>query len=359
MKLIFRKARHCLESLLDKDGCPSSSFKLLGEHLITRNINIVGKLSAIDKIMIPEEFRETLDLVRRNFPSIEVEDFRDGADSVVEHNASSVSNVSSLINGLSTRNTILATQGGKIKFKGNEDSIHIPLNAVLHHPAFQSADTNSLHADFVVYPWDFLNIIHKTLHEEIKESIISPNATIAKSSIISGPCIIEDGVKIDDFCKIIGPTYIGKGSFIGMSSLIRNCMFDNNTRIGFNCEIGKSYFAGDDKIAHQNVILDSIIGKNVWFGGYTGTANVLLNRKNIKFKLENGEFVDTGTDHFGAVVGNNCAVGAAVIILPGRQLSHNTVIQAGTVVGKPLTEQEIYFGKKEIIQQIPASTGLQ
>jgi hypothetical protein len=29
--------------------------------------------------------------------------------------------------------------------------------------------------------------------------------------------------------------------------------------------------------------------------------------------------VSTGTDHFGAVVGNNCAIGASVIILPGRQ----------------------------------------
>jgi acetyltransferase-like isoleucine patch superfamily enzyme len=357
LKLIFRKAHHCLESVLDKDECPSSSFKLLGEHLITRNINIVGKLSTIDKIMIPEEFRKTLDLVRRNFPSIEVENFRDGLDPVMEHNANGLPNTSSLINGIS-HNTVIATQEGKIKLKGNEDSIQIPLNAVLHYPAFQSADTIRLHADFVVYPWDFLNIVHKTLHEEVKDSIISPNATIAKSSIISGPCIIEEGVKIDDFCKIIGPTYIGKGSFIGMSSLIRNCMFDNNTRIGFNCEIGKSYFAGDDKIAHQNVILDSIIGRNVWFGGYSGTANVLLNRKNIKFSLGNGELVDTGTDHFGTVVGNNCAVGAAVIILPGRQLSHNTVIQAGTVVGKPLTEQEIYFGKKNTMHQIPASTGI-
>jgi acetyltransferase-like isoleucine patch superfamily enzyme len=62
---------------------------------------------------------------------------------------------------------------------------------------------------------------------------------------------------------------------------------------------------------------------------------VLLNRRNIRYDIGgNGKLVDTGTDHFGAVVGNNCAIGASVIILPGRQVPHNTVIQAGTIVGK-------------------------
>jgi NDP-sugar pyrophosphorylase family protein len=118
-----------------------------------------------------------------------------------------------------------------------------------------------------------------------------------------------------------------------MSSLIRNCMFGNETRIGFNCEIGKSYFAGRNKISHQNVILDSIIGENVWFGGYSGTANVLLTRGNIRYELRSGDVVDTGTDHFGAVVGNNSAIGASVIILPGRRVPKNTMIQPGTIFG--------------------------
>jgi len=42
--------------------------------------------------------------------------------------------------------------------------------------------------------------------------------------MINGPCIIEDDVIIDDFCKIVGPTYIASGGFIGMSSLVRKSM---------------------------------------------------------------------------------------------------------------------------------------
>jgi UDP-N-acetylglucosamine diphosphorylase / glucose-1-phosphate thymidylyltransferase / UDP-N-acetylgalactosamine diphosphorylase / glucosamine-1-phosphate N-acetyltransferase / galactosamine-1-phosphate N-acetyltransferase len=184
----------------------------------------------------------------------------------------------------------------------------------------------------LIYPWDFLTTVQKVLYDEIAEQIISPNASIAKSSIIKGPCVIEDDVIIDDFCKIIGPAYLGCGSFIGMGSLIRNSILGNNTKIGFNCEVGRSYFAGNSKISHHNVLLDSIIGEHVWFGGYSGTANVLLTRSNVKYAVGH-DLIDTGTDHFGAVVGNNCAVGASVIILPGRQVQSNSIIQAGTIVG--------------------------
>lgn len=94
----------------------------------------------------------------------------------------------------------------------------------------------------VTYPWEFLDVIQKILRSCIKKRIVSPSASVAITSIIEDPCIIEDDVIIDDFCKIKGSSYIGKGSFIGMSSLIRNCVFKSNVKIGFNCEIAKSYF---------------------------------------------------------------------------------------------------------------------
>jgi UDP-N-acetylglucosamine diphosphorylase / glucose-1-phosphate thymidylyltransferase / UDP-N-acetylgalactosamine diphosphorylase / glucosamine-1-phosphate N-acetyltransferase / galactosamine-1-phosphate N-acetyltransferase len=169
------------------------------------------------------------------------------------------------------------------------------------------------------------------LNVEVTSTKISSGAKISKTSILEGPCIIEEGVVLDDFCKIKGPTYIGKNSFIGMGSLIRNSVLEYNTKIGFNCEIGKSYFAGNDKISHHNVILDTIVGQNVWFGGYSGTANVLLDRKNVRYKI-NDNLVDTGTDHFGSVIGNNCCIGASVIILPGWKILSNTQIQAGTII---------------------------
>jgi UDP-N-acetylglucosamine diphosphorylase / glucose-1-phosphate thymidylyltransferase / UDP-N-acetylgalactosamine diphosphorylase / glucosamine-1-phosphate N-acetyltransferase / galactosamine-1-phosphate N-acetyltransferase len=305
-----------------KKECPASSLKVLGEPLILRNINMARKKLNFDKVLIPSGLNNILRIVQEAFPHIGVEEFSDERDERCYCNNNDNSEMSIIASSQHPLNS-------KVIIGGNYEDFEIPLNACLHY----SKSIEGLFMESIIYPWDFLNLIQKVLHEEVTQNIISPKASIAKSSIIEGPCIIEDDVNIDDFCKIKGPIYIGKGSFVGMSSLIRNCMLGNETRIGFNCEIGKSYFAGHDKISHQNVILDSIIGENVWFGGYSGTANVLLTRGNIRYELSSGDLVDSGTNHFGAVVGNNSAIGASVIILPGRQVPHNTMIQAGTIFG--------------------------
>jgi acetyltransferase-like isoleucine patch superfamily enzyme len=306
--------------MADCSDCPATSLKVFGQPLIVRNIQAAKEFLDIDKVVVPKESTNAVKLIEENFPSIDVEQFSSS-------NNNNNNNDSHTITTTAFQNYLL--NSNEVRTLNKKTEFEVPVNTFIHY----SLERAALLIDAVIYPWDFLKLIQKVLCDNIKDTIISPNASIAKSSIIEGPCIIEDGVTIDDFCKIKGPTYIGKGSFIGMSSLIRNCMLGEKTRIGFNCEIARSYFAGHDKMAHQNVILDSVIGKGVWLGGYSGTANVLLNRQNIRYEL-NGQLVDTGTNHFGAVIGNNCSVGASVIILPGRQVPSNSIIQAGTIFGK-------------------------
>ena len=321
MHLVFRNSSHHLQSLMaDCSDCPATSLKVFGQPLIVRNIQAAKEFLDIDKVVVPKESTNAVKLIEENFPSIDVEQFSSSSNND-DFNDERTTTTTAFHNYLLNSNEV-RTLNKKSKFE-------VPLNTFIHY----SLERAALLIDAVIYPWDFLKLIQKVLCDNIKDTIISPNASIATSSIIEGPCIIEDGVTIDDFCKIKGPTYIGKGSFIGMSSLIRNCMLGEKTRIGFNCEIARSYFAGHDKMAHQNVILDSVIGKGVWFGGYSGTANVLLNRQNIRYEVF-GQLVDTGINHFGAVIGSNSAIGASVIILPGRQVPSNSIIQAGTIFGK-------------------------
>jgi NDP-sugar pyrophosphorylase family protein len=272
--------------------------------------------------MIPDNLSHAATVLQDNFPSLEVDQFSDENENLASNNAScSIIDYYDCLSNNKNTTKLISFQRGKLD---------VPLNTFIDY----SLERASFSIDYIVYPWDFLRIMQRVMEDKIVHTTISPNASVDRSSIIDGPCIIEDGVTIDDFCKIKGPAYIGRGSFIGMGSLVRKCMVGEDTTIGFNCEIGKSYFAGNnDKLAHHNVILDSIIGKNVWFGGYSGTANALLNKQSIRYEID-GTLVDTGTDHFGAVVGNNCAIGASVIILPGRQVASNSIVQAGTIFGK-------------------------
>jgi acetyltransferase-like isoleucine patch superfamily enzyme len=326
LELTFRDAKHNLHALLDSEKeCPASSLKVLGYPLIVRNVNIAQSIFDIDTVSIPDKFSNACTLVQNNFPAITVNEFYDSEEDS-EKCTRSVSEF-----GSANRTRLLTPVEVK------DDSVDIPINSLIHNLSAtfhgNSCTNQALRVDLLTYPWDFLNGVQTVLHNELTRSIVSPNVNVATTSLIRGPCLIENDVIIDDFCKIIGPTYIGSGSFIGMSSLVRKSVLGCNTRIGFSCEIGRSFFEGHDMIAHQNVILDSIIGEDVWFGGYSGTVNVTDDRKNVRYQI--GErLMDTGTDHFGAVIGNHCAIGASVTILPGRQIPPNTVTLAGTVIGK-------------------------
>lgn len=306
MKLIFFETQHYLQPISDKDSI-GLSLKVLDQPLIIWNLNVLNKIKKIDTILIPEKYSETYLAIKEAFPSIKIQSIKNKDQN------------------LSKR---IQTGAKSLDFS-QCDQLELDFNSVL----FQSKETKELIINTIKYPWDYLKLVQDIMNNHILESKISSNTTISKTTVLDGPCIIEDNVVIDDFCKIKGPIFIGKDSFIGMGSLVRNCMLGTKTSIGFNCEISKSYFAGQTDIAHHNVILDSVIGGNVWFGGYSGTANVLLTKKNVKYQIED-KIIDTGIDHFGAVVGNNCAVGAAVIILPGRQIPPNSTIQAGTIFGK-------------------------
>ena len=80
---------------------------------------------------------------------------------------------------------------GRKKIK-QDGILHIPLNSVIW--SFGTNKRQSILADLVTYPWNFLSITQKILWEEVKDTRISPDASVAKSCIIEGPCIIEEGV---------------------------------------------------------------------------------------------------------------------------------------------------------------------
>jgi acetyltransferase-like isoleucine patch superfamily enzyme len=293
--VVFKDAPHYLTKMIaGGDDCPASSISVLGRPLVLYNISKLASRSKIDSIMLPEGFSQMASVISASYPSIQIDEYREGRTFV----------------------------------KGAGDLLEMSLNSII-----VDSGMGSLVTDQIVYPWDLLRIMSRVLESEIKISSISSNATVSESSIISGPCIIEDGVYIDDFCKIKGPAYIEKNSRVGTGSLVRNCIIGKESSIGFNCEMARSYLAGKDRIAHHNVILDSIIGENSWLGGYVGTTNVLLNNQNVRYKVGD-KLVDTGLQNFGAVIGASCNIGAGVIILPGRYIPSSSTIQAGVVVAK-------------------------
>ena len=266
----------------------------MGRPLILYNIEKLLFLKYdIDNIILPENSSYLANMIQDNFPSIQIDEHKNKDKCTISN------------------------------------SVKMPLNSVVTKPK----GTDNYVVQKMVYPWDILKAMHDVLNADVTSTIISKNASIAESAIIKGPCVIEDGVSVDDFTKIIGPIYLGKNTKIGTGSLVRHDMMGEDVVIGFNCEIARSFFMGNSRIAHLDVILDSVIGQDCWLGGYVGTTNVLLNKEVIRYKLD-GLLVSTGLDQLGSVIGHNCAIGAGTIILPGRFVPPNSTIQAGTIFSK-------------------------
>ncbi|MDE2026781.1 MAG: hypothetical protein KGJ07_09920 [Patescibacteria group bacterium] len=278
--------------LVDAGDCLASNLSVMGKPLLVYNVEkILQKDSSISRILIPSGVSSACDILQRRFPSLKIEEY------------------------------------GDLSYGQGRETTRIPLNSAV-------LEKDGMHViKPIVYPWDVLLAGLTIMGTEIRETSISENSSIAETTVVKGPCVIEDGVSIDDFNKIVGPAYFGKNSKIGTGNLMRNCAVGENTSVGFGCEVARSILAGNNRISHHDVILDSMIGQNTWMGAFVGTTNLLLNNEPIKFKL--GEkIVSTGLEHFGAVIGQDCAIGAGVIILPGRSIPKNSIIQAGTVLSR-------------------------
>ncbi len=294
--IVFENNKHWVDDILDSHGDTLAySLHVMGKPLIVHNMEkLLSAHQSINRVVFPEGISQTVDLLQSRFPSIKMDEYSSEQDLRLSH----------------------------------EQSMRVPINA-----AITDSSTSQFTIRQIYYPWDLLKVVHEILTSEVKTRSISKNASVAESSIIKGPCMIDDGVEIDDFNKIIGPIYIGKNSRIGTGNLIRHSMIGEKTSIGFSCEMARTLMVGESRVSHHDVFLDSIVGRKCWFGAYVGTTNLLLNNEPVKYKLDD-TISSTGLDNFGSVIGYNCAVGAGVILLPGRQIKPNSVIPAGTIISK-------------------------
>lgn len=147
--------------------------------------------------------------------------------------------------------------------------------------------------------------------------------------------ILGKNVKIFDGAVVKGPAYIGDNSIIATNALVRESNIGANCVIGFSTEVARS-FLGNDVWTHVNYIGDSVVGDNVSLGGGTKTGNFRLDEKNIG---------DTGTNKFGAVIGNNVRIGINTSLMPGVKIGEGSFVGAGIVIAQDIPEKTFVRGE--------------
>lgn len=126
--------------------------------------------------------------------------------------------------------------------------------------------------------------------------------------------------KIQKYSLLNGPIYFGKDVFIGPFNFIRGpCFLGDGVFIGCGSEISRCILMDGMKSFHKNILLDSVIGKNVKFTALSSTAN----RKARSVIKDNESFHDTSAS-FGSVIESNCYFSPGCLIRPGSYVKEKT-----------------------------------
>lgn len=196
----------------------------------------------------------------------------------------------------------------------------------------------------IKFPWHIQNVF-KFLFARAEKGV-AKSAVIARSAVVSGEVIIEEGVKIMENAVVHGPAYIGRGSVVANNALVRESNIGEECVVGFSTEIARS-FLGDNVWTHSNYIGDSVICDNVSFGAGAVTGNLRLDEKNVMVDCD-GNKADTGTAKFGAVIGSDVRVGVNTSIMPGVKIGENCMIGSGIVVGENVAANSFVRGSFEL-----------
>jgi NDP-sugar pyrophosphorylase family protein len=170
-------------------------------------------------------------------------------------------------------------------------------------------------------PWlitnDLKNIIEKMILNLGDDYVITDQVAIHKSAII------ENNVTIKS------PAIIGKNCYIGANAYFREGVYlDEAVKIGPGCEIKSSIICSNTAIAHFNYIGNSIIGRNINFEAGSIAANHYNERTIKKISvLYNSEIIETNSDKFGSLIGDNSRVGANAVLSPGTILAKNSIVK--------------------------------
>ncbi len=164
-------------------------------------------------------------------------------------------------------------------------------------------------------PWE---LIH-----QIKSILLKRIQILNHDYLIEDDVAIHKTARIDSSATIKGPAIIGINCFIGGYTTIRGGVFlSDGVSVGTSCEIKSSMVFDSSSIAHFNFIGDSLIGKHVNFEAGAVTANTWNERKikliSVAYKAS---IIQTGTEKFGALVGDRSKIGANAVLSPGTLLN--------------------------------------
>lgn len=187
----------------------------------------------------------------------------------------------------------------------------------------------------VKYPWHMIPLLELLL-SAIQKPKKGSGVSVHNTAVIEGAVVLGDGVRVLPHATIIGPCVIGARTIIGSNSLVRGSSVGNDCVVGYNTEIKSSVLA-DHVWTHMTYLGETVVGRNVSFGGGCITGNLRLDEENI-FSAVGNEYIDTGLIKFGAAIGDGCRIGIHASLHPGTKIGAGTFVNSAAVVSGDIAE---------------------
>jgi len=197
------------------------------------------------------------------------------------------------------------------------------------------------------HPWHLFKI-KKYLFNRFLERKIEKSAKIAKNVVIDGKVYVGKNVRILEGAVIKGPCYIGDNCIIGNNALVRDYTnLERGVLVGAFCEVTRSIFQ-ENAHTHSGYFGDSIFGSDCSVGAGTVTANIRIDRGEIRSTIKGGK-INTGLKKLGAIVGKNTKIGINVSLMPGVLVGSNCKIGPHSIVLKNIKDNIAFYTKAESV----------
>lgn len=145
---------------------------------------------------------------------------------------------------------------------------------------------------------------------------------------------IHHSATVESGALLKGPLIIGADCFIASGALLRGgCWVDESCIIGPGAELKTTVMFSGSKLAHFNFVGDSVLGHGVNLEAGSIVANYRNERDDKEVQVRVGGVLQrTGCDKFGALLGDQCRIGANAVLAPGAILTPASVVARGHVL---------------------------
>ena len=161
---------------------------------------------------------------------------------------------------------------------------------------------------------------------------IAKDAKVFPSAHIGGPCIIDHEAEVRHCAFIRGSAIVGKGCVVGNSVELKNVVLFDKVQT-----------------PHYNYVGDSVLGYKAHMGAGSITSNVKSDKTLVVVKGDVN--IETGLKKFGAILGDNVAVGCNSVLNPGSVIGRRASIYPTSSVRGVVPEDSIYKAKDNIVKR--------